>query len=304
VEKIAIIILHWKNSDDTLECLASVFKIEDSHFEVILVDNGSSDLPRIKENYPDLHYVENGENLGYAEGNNRGIAFALAKGFAFIFLLNNDTLVHKDILTAFREASRSRREAAVFGAKIYKYDEPTLLWYAGGEVDPVSMRCYHLGYAQSDLEKKWEEIKETGYACGCALFIKADAIRKVGVLEPKFFLIWEEIDWCFRMRKAGFSSLFVPQAKVWHKVSSSFEGGNHGPLWHYFYARNRLLFLKRHFPLTKRLCFYRDSLFKEVHHLFKNRAKACERAALRGVRDYFLRRYGKGSFRSTKVRKI
>jgi GT2 family glycosyltransferase len=287
MEKIAVIILHWKNFEDTAESLRSVAAIEGAHFETILVDNGSEDGARLKREFPEVHHVENERNLGFAEGNNRGIIYALERGATFIFLLNNDTVVQKDILTVLTTAAHRHPEAGVFGAKIYYYEEPTTIWYAGGGVDPLRMRCYHHGYLESDLDKKWEEERETEYACGCALFIRADGIREVGLLDPNFFLIWEEIDWCWRLRKAGFRSLFVPQAKVWHKISASFEGGNRGPMWHYFYSKNRLLFLKKHYSKEQRLSFYKNYLLKEIWYLVLQLKEVRARAALKGVFHYF-----------------
>src|SRR5262249_32320561 len=110
---------------------------------------------------------------------------------------------------------------------------------------------------------------------------------------------WEEIDWCWRMRKAGYTCLYIPQARVWHKISRAFEGGNRGPLWQYYYFRNRLLFLKRNVPLPKRLRFYWTYFPKELVQMFwvllnphsSKEAKRLNRFALKGVRDYFLKKF-------------
>jgi GT2 family glycosyltransferase len=301
MRKVTIVILNWNNAKDSLACLHSTEQIDYPNYEILLVDNGSTDgsFEQIKEAFPHLATLANGANLGFAEGNNRGITHALEGGADFVLLLNNDTSVDPGLLHAFVEAADKHPEAAVFGAKIYIFDEPTLIWYAGGDVSRENGRCFHLGCLDNDLDKKWEEIQETGYACGCALMIRKEAVEAVGLMDPRFFLIWEEVDWCFRLRKAGFGCLFVPAARVWHKISASFEGGHHGPLWQYFYWRNRLLFLERHLSLKP----FRKLLFKELLQLLRTSflpttprdQRLLSRAALRGTLDYLLGRFGPGS---------
>lgn len=308
--KIVIVVLNWNRPLDTLECLESLQKITYPNYEIIVVDNGSKDdsVFLIKQAYPTLCLIETGENLGFAEGNNRGMTIALEKKAAYILLLNNDTVVHPKILNAFAQAAAEYPNAGVFGAKIYYYDDPTILWYAGGDIDKTG-RCYHVGNGQCDVEKRREKIEKTGYACGCALLIKSSVIAKVGMLEPKYFLIWEEIDWCWRIRNAGYDCLFVPDAKVWHKISLSFEGGNRGPIWHYFYWRNRLLFLEKHLTFKNLLKFHTLVFPREViaifTQLFKEKSPQNRhlcKCALKGIKDYLLRRFGAGTcFRIPKM---
>lgn len=95
MSKIIVIVLNWNNAPDTLECLASLEKIDYSNYEIILVDNGSTDdsIAKIRTQYPHLYILENRENLGYAEGNNRGLCESLKRGGELLLLLNNDTIV-------------------------------------------------------------------------------------------------------------------------------------------------------------------------------------------------------------------
>lgn len=289
--KCSIVVLHYKNIEDTQECIASLSKIDYPSFDIILVDNGSEDdLAR----FAHLDIVRNGRNLGFAEGCNRGLARALERQSDSILLLNNDTVVDPDLLTAFVKAAIAHPEAAVFGAKIFYYDEPTVLWHAGGEVDWKTLRCYHEGCTVSDLDKQYETVRPITYACGCALFVTAAGYRRVGGLDPAYFLLWEEIDWCFRFRRAGYQCLYVPQARVWHKISRSFEGGNRGPLWQYYYFKNRLRFLRTHGTRGQRLSYYMRRFPKEIGEILIRSLHPslgrCHRAALKGIRDFLLRR--------------
>ena len=224
---------------------------------------------------------------------------ALKRQADYCLLLNNDTVVDKNLITAFVSAAEQNADAGVFGAKIFYFDEPTTLWYAGGNVHPRSLQCYHEGCSQSDLEKRHETIRDTGYACGCALFVKRGVIEEVGMMAPEFFLVWEEVDWCWRIRKAGYKCLFVPKARLWHKISQSFEGGKGSPVQQYYHFRNRLLFIERHVPLKKRLVFYASSFLTELAEMLilsvcpkiSARKRQLNRSALKGVRDYLLRRF-------------
>jgi GT2 family glycosyltransferase len=297
---IAIIVLHYKNLPDTLECLHSLAKIDYPSFEIILIDNGSSDdLAVAYDLFTSLTIVRNAKNLGFAEGCNRGLSHALLSGAQYMLLLNNDTVVDPTILSSFVQAAQDNPSAGAFGAKIFYYDHPTLIWHAGGNVHLYKLRCYHEGCLDCGLDKKWEDVREIAYACGCALFIKASVFEKVGPMAPEFFLIWEEIDWCFRMRKQGYPCLFVPAARVWHKISRSFEEGHQGSLWQYYYHRNRLFFLKRHISLGLRWRFYCTRFPKEALILlwnafypgFSQEHRRRHRYALQGVCDYFLGKF-------------
>lgn len=255
--KYSIVILNWNRCADTLECLASIQRLH-IPCSTIVVDNGSTDgsLEAIRAAFPTIQIIEMGSNLGYAAGNNRGIKAALDQGADWIVLLNNDTVIAPQFLDALQEASLAHPRAGAFGAKIYYYDEPATLWYAGGEVDRRTLRCYHVGCGEADLDKRHEEIRQTGYACGCAIALKTQALREIGLLDPCYFLLWEEIDWCWRLRKAGWECLFLPKAKVWHKVSASFPEGHRGPLWQYHYYRSRRLFIRSHCSRREKLFFH------------------------------------------------
>ncbi len=267
-----------------------------SDFEVVIVDNGSTDgsLEKIQAQYPQHTFLEMGENLGFASGSNRGLKEGLRRGADLLMLLNNDTVVAPNFLSEISKAAKKHPEVGAFGPKIYFYDDPATIWYAGGSVDPKTGRCFHIGCG---AHEGYKEEKTTDYICGCALAIRPETLEKVGFLDPRFFLIWEEIDWCYRARDQGYACLFVPTAKVWHKVSASFVKGNRGPMWHYFYFRNCLLFHKKHTAFRKR--WSRHHLL-ELTSLLKfslkgpNAQKKQSRAALSGIYDHFWGRYGKG----------
>jgi GT2 family glycosyltransferase len=302
--KFAIIVLNWNGKQDTLECLTSLQAIDYPNYEIIVVDNGSQDgsVKAIRQEFKTVTIVENPVNLGFAEGNNMGISYALFTDSDYIFLLNNDTIVDPQILNCFLSASQSYPQAGIFGAKIYLFHVPQQIWYAGAKWNRKTGRFSHIGIHQTEDHLSWNQVQETPYACGCALVIKAEVVRKIGLLDRRYFLMWEEADWCFRSRAAGYTCLVVPDALVWHKVSASFQGIS--LLWTYFYERNRLLWLETHLAQVEPSGWVRFRVwFKAFREIVGNIRRYCnpflsrqKRLAYKVIlwshRDYLLRRFG------------
>lgn len=259
--KVVVIVLNWNGREDTLGCLESLRTVEYPNWEVLVVDNGSEDgsVEAIHSGYPGITVLETRKNLGFAGGNNRGIEAALRRGAEFILLLNNDTTVAPDLLRAFVQASEAHQDAGVFGAKIYFFSDPQRLWYAGARWNSLASSFEHIGQGALDDEARFGHVRDTDYACGCAMFFRAAAARAVGNLDERFFILWEEADWCFRARKAGFRCLFVPEAKVWHRISATFGGGR-SIVYEYFDLRNRLLWGERNLTLRRRTKMWANTL--------------------------------------------
>lgn len=312
---ISVVILNWNGRDDTLACLASVERISYPAMQVIVVDNGSSDdsAAAIRRAFPRVELIETQQNLGFAGGNNVGIRRALEAGADYVLLLNNDTEVDEELLNAFLEAAQRHPDAGAFSGKIYFHADPTRIWYAGARWNAEATCFDHVGEGMIDRGAVYSTGGETAYACGCALFVSAPRLREVGLLDEDFFLYFEETDWCYRAKARGYPSFFIPEAKLWHKVSVSF-GGEGSPLALYFITRNRLLWASRHAPMRTRLRIYGssvsglfrrfgrpiiDAILKPPFSLRAARwtleavvSEARNRAYWLGWRDFWLRRLG------------
>lgn len=265
--KVSIIVLNWNGRDDTLECLSSIRQIDYPNFNVVVVDNGSSDdsVSTIRKSFPEVVVLENGENLGFSRGNNVGIRYAMEHDADYLFLLNNDTVVDSGLIRYFLEASERIGQEAILGAQIYYYSEPYKIWYAGARWISELQQFYHTGQGHIDDGKEFTSLSETDYVCGCALLVSAPLLRQIGLLDEDFFLTFEETDLCYRARRAGHKSYIVPQAKVWHKVSTSF-GGERSPMWSYFLMRNRLLWARKNLSLSRRLVLYKRVSFELLRY--------------------------------------
>lgn len=297
-EKIAIIILNWNGKQDTLACLESLDKLSYPNYEVIVVDNGSTDDSALvlQKTYPHHLHIVNPHNLGFAEGNNVGIRLALERGAELIFLLNNDTVVAPDILERFVETFRTYPKAGILGAKICRMDQRETLDHLGGMWNRKMGKFDFVG--SREAENCWQETQALDYVCGAGLIVRKSVIEKIGLLDPRFFLIWEESDYCFRARRAGFQVLTCPKAKLWHKVSASFTGGK--PHSTYYWWRNRLLWVEKNCSSREKWGLYARVLIPNILPMIRkyclkrerNEQYYQNRAALWGVRDYLLRRFG------------
>jgi len=325
--KVVVVVLSWNGRTDTLACLDSLTAIDYPNWEVIVVDNGSEDgsVDAVRKAHPAVTVIESAENLGFAGGNNLGIQAALHRAADFILLLNNDTIVAPDLLGAFVASARDHPDAAALSGKIYFLSDPQRPWYAGVRWNPSDAAFEHVGQGVVDSGDCFEQVRETDYACGCAMFLRASTVRAIGPLDERFFLLFEDTDWCFRAKGAGFRCLFVPRARLWHRVSASL-GGPGVPLFEYFYARNRLLWAEMHLGPGRRTAVWLNTLgtisslarvadlvgqlltgrcrAKQAYwELFTAarewrrdrrdpRARLIKRARLQGIRDYLARRFG------------
>jgi len=241
---VLIVVLNWNGLADTLACLESMRRLEYPAYEVLVVDNGSSDgsPAAIRERFPDVTLIETGENLGFAGGNNVGIRHALEIGADYVLLLNNDTEVSPDFLSRLVDAAEADSQVGMAGPTIYYYDRPEVIWSAGGEIDWRRGCTRMVGLDERDDGQFGGAPREVDFITGCAVLVRATALRQAGLLDERFFMYYEEVEWCVRTRRAGFRIVHVPQAHIWHKIAPSAQSDS--PRVHYYMTRNRLLFLK------------------------------------------------------------
>jgi hypothetical protein len=253
IPKVYIIILNWNGKEETLVCLNSVKGISYTNFETIVVDNGSTDGSEeaIKAAFPEVAFIQAGENLGYAEGNNVGIRYAMDKGAAYVFILNNDTIVDTNVIAPLVNEAEKNPSAAIFGPKIYFFDRPDIINSAGGNIQYDTMERGQIGYGFKEDNKTYSSVTSVDWTTGAAFFIRVSTLKVVGLFDADYFLICEDLDLCSRIRKHGYDILFVPDSKVWHKVSTSFDG-NFSPIYYYYFFRNSLMYVKKNIEGNRR----------------------------------------------------
>ena len=248
---VAIIILNWNGLTDTLECLASLTRLKYRNFQIIVVDNGSKDgsVEGIRRRFPDVVLIENKENLGFSEGNNAGLRYALAGKTDHFLLINNDTVVDSEFLGQLVTVAEADATVGIVSPLIFDFARRDEIWTAGATINWADGSTRRL--RAGELAGQDELPLEVDFVSGCALLAKREVIEKTGVLDPAFYLYYEETDWCVRAHKQGYRILCVPQARIWHKVSGSLGPGS--PLVSYYMRRNSLLLLRKHLVGVRRI---------------------------------------------------
>jgi hypothetical protein len=184
------------------------------------------------------------KNLGYAEANNVGIRLALRVFDSdYVLLLSNDVVVAPDFLAQMISAAESLPEAGIFSPKVYFYGQPERIQLTWNRVELVRGSVFLAGVGEID-QGQFDEIAETDYSPGVCFLIRRAIIDSIGFLDSEFFCYFEESDYCFRARKAGIKSIYVPKARIWHKVSKTTNKIDGYVL--YYMTRNRFWFTKRH----------------------------------------------------------
>ncbi|OGH16027.1 MAG: hypothetical protein A3C30_00785 [Candidatus Levybacteria bacterium RIFCSPHIGHO2_02_FULL_40_18] len=308
--KIFVIILNFNGAHNTLECLKSLEKLDipkNVAIEPLVVDNSSTDdsVREIKKEFPKITLVGNQTNIGFTGGNNEGIRYSLKNGADFTILLNNDTIVHpdliKNLLNSFTRDTRDTLDTLLIGGavpKIYfekgyefhkdSYKESErgkVIWYAGGQMDWDNLIGGNIGVDEVD-RGQFNTRMETELATGCCFMLRADLLQKVGLFDDRYYLYYEDADLSERIKRAGFKIIYEPKAILWHKVAES-SGGSGSDLQDYYITRNRLLFGMTYAPIRTKL-----ALFRESFNLLRNGRKWQKR----GVLDFYLRKFGRGSF--------
>jgi GT2 family glycosyltransferase len=240
IPKVYIIILNWNGINDTFECLNSVFKLNYKNFEVIVVDNGSTDdsVDTINQKFPKVILIENHKNLGFTGGNNVGMKLALELGADYVWLLNNDTVVESDSLFKLVDVAEKDPYVGLLSPAVHDYDIPNNIQFIG---------C-HINYNNYSLipvkePKELETVDQSNLVLyGTALLVKKIVITTIGFLSDKYFAYVEDCDYSVRALKANFRTMVKPDARVYHKGVQS--TGKYSPPHVYLGTRNLYYFWK------------------------------------------------------------
>ncbi len=237
--RVSIVILNWNGLQDTIECLESIRKLTYPDYEIIVIDNSSTDdsCLVLKRDFPYVRLIENQENLG-SGANNAGIRAAQGK---YVLLLNNDVVVDPALLDRLVSVLESDPTIGAAGPLMYYYRDPKRIWHVGGKFLWKTGRIRIIGLNEVD-EGQYRGIQDVDYVADCALLASQELLEKIGY-DASYFLYFDDADLCARIGKAGFRTVCVPGAKIWHKVSAS--TGKRPGLFQYYAARNRMLFMKK-----------------------------------------------------------
>ena len=293
---VSIITINYNFADATREMLDSVLNISYPNVEVIVIDNGSTKpgFDKLAADYPNFHFYETNENLGFAGGNNFGYKKSTGD---FILFLNNDAALTEGCLDKLVFELQSNPKLGIVSPMIFNTKKlasaPDVIQFAGTtRVSPITGRNKTIGEGEL-YNQSFADNRTTAYAHGCAMMAPRQVIEKAGMIPEPFFLYYEELDWCERVRDAGFEIGLVPEAKVYHHESLTI--GADSPLKTYYINRARILFMRRNSPTLALFGFFlflmcftipKNSLTFVLKGQFDN-LKAFWRAVTWNVKDVF-----------------
>lgn len=237
--KVAFVILSYRNIDDTVECINSILRIDTprENYSVILVDNSDDDKTALTEiqKRVTIDYCFSIKNKGYSHGNNFGIKIAYDKGFDYICVINNDTIVSPAFLNELLNVIETKKDVALVAPLIHSYLNKSI-WSSGGYYNK-----FRANYIMTNSQI--QDISEAEFVNGCCFLFSRTLIDKIGYMDEDYFMYNEDADWCYKIGTIGLKNYVVPKSIIYHKVSVS--SGACSPFQLYYLYKNRLLFIKK-----------------------------------------------------------
>jgi len=267
--KIGVVVVNWNRAEDTLAAYQSLTASTFADWRLYVVDNASSDDSAVileRELGDKTTLILNPVNGGFSGGCNLGVARALADGATHIFLLNNDATVSPSTLDTLRRESLAQGDRAILGCAVKYFGLDRYQFFGSSTAKYFGTPLW---FGDDDLSKLSSRTVETDFALGAALFAPTQIWRDIGAFDDQFYLNYEEVDWCYRARKAGFACYVVPAAIVFHKVGATI-GPINGPMQNYFLSRNELLFARRHATFSQRARLFCRSLLNLIKSTIKD----------------------------------
>jgi len=256
-KSIALIILNWNTPVYTANCVFSLLKnCDHSDFDIIIADNGSTDgsLVQLKAQFPDLIFLDNKENLGFAEGNNRALEYSISHGYTYSMVMNNDTEADPGLVKNLLIHLQQHPEAAAVQPAIYWLHQKNKLWNGEGRYYQLLGKPYSDNkiYSHKKSTKDQAAFKRAKWLTGCCMLISNKVLQQTGLFNKQFFLYFEDVELSFRIRAAGYELHYLPGAKMYHEAGASAQTktpekeGTLSPVIHYYISRNHIWFLRKY----------------------------------------------------------
>ncbi|MCP5100427.1 MAG: glycosyltransferase family 2 protein [Chloroflexi bacterium] len=244
IQSVSVIIVNWNGRHHLEMCLPALAEQTYPNFEVVLVDNGSTDdsVPYTQERFPDVRIVASSENHGFARGNNIGIRTSSAQ---FIALLNNDTKPAPNWLTDLVAAANTDPKIGIVASKMLFYDHPDTINSAGICLDRVGIAWDRLG-GLPDTPKSNELVEVFGGSGGAVLY-RREMLDQIGLFDEDYFAYLEDVDLAWRAQLMGWRAVYVETAVVLHHHSASFIEGS--PFKSRLLGRNKVWTILKNYPL-------------------------------------------------------
>jgi GT2 family glycosyltransferase len=221
------VIVNWNGKDDVLECLRSLVNANypKDKFKILVVDNGSSDGSQaaISKTYPDVALIKNSKNLGYVRAVNQGIHQGLDWDVEYVWICNNDIIVHEDALTQLVKIGQSDTKIGVVAPVVYSYRQPQTIDNIGYKINFWIGRLKKLKYKESIFSDPRSRMNDVDSNLGCSNIIKTSLIQTIGMFNPIYKIYFEETDYNVRAIRSGFRVVIARNTKVWHKTAATMD---------------------------------------------------------------------------------
>lgn len=220
VPSVGIVLLNWNGWQDTVECLSSLQMLNYSNFQILVVDNASTNksVAEIRARFPDIEVIESVENGGFAKGNNQGIRHFLSKEIGYVWILNNDTTVSISSLSALVNKAESHDKLGIVGSVLYEYDKPWRIQaWGGGKYNAILATA-------SEAKYKSEKIDHIN---GASMLIKSAVLKSAGLFDESFFFFMEDTEISLRVKDKGWQLAIADLSYVFHKGGASLDGHEH-----------------------------------------------------------------------------
>jgi hypothetical protein len=288
-----VVIVNHNLKASLRETLQSVRQVHYPSVTVVVSDNASSDgAPEmVRQEFPEVHLLAHAQEQGYARAASLGFAL-LADKVKYIFSTTNDVILDPEIFNVLVEYAESHPEAGVLGTKILFFDRPDVIWHAGGRIHPLHGHTSHLGLNRRD-QPRYNRERECDFVTGCGFLLRCEALKKAGFFKEDLVFYSEDADLCYRIREGGYRVVYVPAAKMWHKVGSTLARNR--PLQLRYSTRNRLYLIQRHrvgwYPLTLWVHLLAVSPFKMLVFILMLRGQNAV-GIWQGIQDWRRDRFG------------
>lgn len=261
-KKVGVVLINWNGAEHTIRCIESLLSGSVRPDKIIVLDNASEDdsVDDIRRTFPAMEIIRSQKNLGFAAGNNVAIEQGLADEFQYLWILNNDTVVERDCLEIlYRTMEAKPNIAGCTGKILYENPRRDLIWYAGAHFNYWTLNAKHRGALSHD-EGQFDTTENVPFISGCSMFLRMETWLDVGEFDERFFAYYEDFDWCLRARERGLKLYYIPQAKIYHKVSASFNktrdtrtSGITSPTMIRIIRRNRIFVIRKHWSSISQL---------------------------------------------------
>lgn len=292
-QTVVVVILNWNAPELTSACVASVQNSDYRHLDVLVIDNGSSDNSpvQIETRFPNITIIRNATNVGFAEGSNQGIRYAIERAAGYVLLLNNDTIVDREMISRLVETAAARNNRVAVSPAIYDGFTPDRLHFVYGRTN-LWTGVFSNPAHNAPASTPFEPPVNMEYASGCCILMPMELISALGELESRFFAYCEDVEWSLRARQMGFALLCDTRAKLWHYVAST--GGKNPALMRYLMTRNHIWTMRKHATTVQfavfALAFYPPRCVLRLAKAVRARQWQCIPAEFRGAWHGFFSR--------------